>query len=61
MEKPSDPVADAGGKCAHPAPSEAIRSGGRSHASVVPSSGVEDVDMVALRTYIQELQAENED
>lgn len=58
-EKPSDAMADVSGEMAHPVSLCAIISGGRSHASVVPCSGVEGADKVALQTHIHGLRAEN--
>lgn len=61
MEKPSEPVAVAFEDAVPSVPSEVQAGGSRSSASRLPSSGVEDADLVALREHIQELQPENED
>lgn len=60
VEKPSEVVADVVGKDACLVPSEICRIDSRSLASVVSSSGVDDADMLALYSRIQELHAENE-
>lgn len=46
---------------ANPVPDERTRNAPRSHASVVPVSGMRDADLAALRAYTRELQAGIED
>lgn len=54
-------MADVAGENAHPRPFQINRSGNQWETSTVPSSGAEDAVVVALRIYIQELHAKNED
>lgn len=61
LEKFSDAMADVASDNTHPVPPHTNRRGAQSPASVVPSSGADDADMVAISTHIQELQTEKED
>lgn len=59
MKKPSE--ADVAGKPVDPVPNDTTWTATRSRTSSVPRSGVEDADLVDLRSHIQELEVENED
>lgn len=61
VEKPSESMDAVVGKDTRSIRSDVPRSGSRSLASVFPSSGVEDTNMLSLRSYVQERQAEIEE
>lgn len=61
VENSSEPLADVVSEDAHPVSIEVLRGGSRSLASVAHSSGVQDADLLALCSRIQELRGKNED
>lgn len=58
VEKPFE--ANVTGEVVSPVLNEVTMEAARPRGSLVPSSGVEDPGLVALRAHIQDLQAENE-
>lgn len=58
-EKPSDAMADVGGESVYRESFQVVKSGAWSHGSMIPSSVVDDADMVAHLTHFQEIHAES--
>lgn len=56
-----EPLFEGFGKAGRPVQSETVRRFGRSHDSVVNSLGLEDDDVIAFRTHIQERYSKNKD